>query len=75
MAYEFNAHELEQIDAAYMVAKSGGVPWWSLYEKVSTILQMAIDRGSVAAEDLRETEAAMLWFDGAVEVNMGKGIF
>ncbi|WP_138411417.1 hypothetical protein [Stutzerimonas nosocomialis] len=29
----------------------------------------------MATADLAETEAAILWFDGAVKVNKGEGVF
>jgi hypothetical protein len=75
MAYQFNALELDKIKAVYDAAVVGEVPWWSLYEKVSVLLGDALARGDVAAADIREAEAAQLWFDGAVEVNKGEGYF
>ncbi|TWC42855.1 hypothetical protein FBY03_10136 [Pseudomonas sp. SJZ079] len=77
MSYIFSKEEQDQIKLVYdsIVADGSEVPWWRLYEKVSSILKMALERGSVASGDIKETEAAMLWFDGAVLVNKGEGAF
>jgi Ca2+-binding RTX toxin-like protein len=75
MAYKLNVQEFLDLQATYTSAEQGMIPWWALYEKVSEVLQAAIDRGAVAAVDIAETEAAILWFDGAVKVNKGEGAF
>ena len=77
MAYIFTEQEQAQIRLVYESIKVEGsdVPWWALYEEVSSLLQAALERGAVASADIKETEAAMLWFDGAVLVNKGEGAF
>ena len=77
MAYVFGKQELDQIRLVHeSIIKEDSevkVPWWALYEKVSFLLTAALERGDVASADIKETEAALLWFDGAVQVNKGEG--
>lgn len=60
MAYKLDVQEFLDLQATYTSAEQDMIPWWALYEKVSEILQAAIDRGAVAAVDIAETEAAIL---------------
>lgn len=75
MAYKLSVQDYLDLQATYTSAEQGNIPWWALYEKVSELLQAAISIGAVAAADMAETEAAILWFDGAVKVNKGEGAF
>ncbi len=75
MAYKFTEQEQARIQAVYDEAEQRQTPWWRLYEEVSSLLQAAFDRGDVAPADIEETKAAALWFDGAVKVNKGEGVF
>jgi hypothetical protein len=75
MAYKFSPVEFSLIDSALVASESGVAPWWELYGVVSKILKDALSEGRVSISDVQQTEAARLWFDGAVLVNKGEGFF
>lgn len=77
MAYAFTEQEQAQIRLVYESIKVDGseVRWWALYEEVSSLLKVALENGAVESADIKATEAAVLWFDGAVLVNKGEGAF
>ena len=52
MAYQFSSEELNQLQSVVDLADSQQVSWASVYEKVGSILSVAIAEGRVVSADI-----------------------